>query len=177
MKTIIIISTLIICTLTSAGQKVRLMDDRSIFLCIGDSLNHSFISDLKQQNIDTIFSLLYDYDNGRVEKAQHLVIWTKEGKSHIRKIRGCDNITSDTTYVVELKPIIAFIARTKFRDLLEPIKSDMIVSHSMGYFTSVELGERTFELNVRDYHLRKTEANKDAQADARVKLVTMLAKL
>ncbi len=159
------------------GQKVRLIDDNSTFLCIGDSLSHNFISDLKTQRVDSIISILYDYDNGRVEKSLHLIIWTMEGKSQIRKIRGCDDITSDTTYAVELKPIFAFIEKTKFKGLSEPIKSDMDVSHSMGYFTSVEIGKRAFELNVRDHHLRKTEANKEAIADARVKLIAMLAKL
>ncbi len=177
MKTLIIISTLIICTPTSAGQKVRLIDDSSTFLCIGDSLSHNFISNLKQQRVDSIISILYDYDNGRVEKAQHLIMWTKEGKSQVRKIRGCDDITSDTTYAVQLKPILVFISKTRFKGLSEPIKSDINVSHSMGYFTLVELGKRTFEVNVRDYHLQKTVGNKEAQNDARVKLIEMLAKL
>lgn len=177
MQTFLTILAFIIWTFPSAGQKVRYVGDESPFSCKGDSIEHAFLEKLKSQGIDTVITALYDFDNGRVEHSQHNIFWKQNGISWLRTIKGCDNIAGDTILKVNLSEIFAYIDATKFKSIEEPIRTEVIISHNMGYFISAFLSTGQLDINVRDYQRSKMPGNEKALSDSRVILTNMIDSL
>lgn len=177
MQKLLTILAFIIWTLPSAGQKVRYVGDKSTFLCKGDSLEHALLEKLKLQGVDTVITALYDFDNGRVEHSQHNIFWKQNGITWLRTFKGCDNISGDTTVRVNLNELFAYITATKFKSIEEPIQTEVIISHNMGYFISAFFSAGHLDVNVRDYQRRKIPGNEKAIIDSRVVLTNMIDSL
>jgi hypothetical protein len=174
MQTFFTVVVLMVSTFPSAGQKIRYVGDESTFLCKGDSIDHSFLEKLKLQGVDTIITAIYDFDNGRVEHSKHNVLWKRNGVSWLRTFNGCDVVSGDTTRKVNMDEILAYIDTAKFKGIEEPIETEVLISHNMGYFISISLPNRKIYIDVRDYQRSKIAGNEKALKDSRVTLANML---
>lgn len=134
----------------SLGQKVRLEGDVSQFVCAADSIEHFTIRDLKDSGVDSIMTCLYDYDNGRVSRAVHYILWTKSGKEKIRVIRGCDCITvKDSLLSGQVTALFRFYTTKKVDEAEGYLPSRS--SHDMGYSVKNYLSTKKYSrFRVKD---------------------------
>ncbi len=176
MKTLLVIF-LLISAATLHAQKVRLVDDHSKYLCLNDSIVETFALQLKKQKIDSIISILYDYDNGRLPNSKHIIIWTRKAQSKIRIIEGCDKILKDTTYSIGFSSLWKYIAITHFDDATIPIKSGTGQSHDMFYHITIKTPKKSFMIVVRDNERKVSDKYKTPEADSRVWLTNKIDEL
>ena len=119
-NTLTILSFLLLST-TLVAQKVRLVGDNSLYLCMNDSIIETFKMKLEKGKVDSTIAILYDFDNGRLDNSRRVVIWTHNGQSNIRIVDGCDKITMDTTYLFNAISLWEYIRKTSFADGNVPI--------------------------------------------------------
>jgi len=162
---------------TSFTQKVRLEGDTSKYLCLNDSIAETFTVNLKKEKVDSTITILYDFDNGRLQTSKRIVIWTHDGKSNLRIVQGCDKILSDTTYLFNAENLWAYIRVTHFDDFTVPIKSGTGQSHDRFYHLTVSTPKRSFFVVVRDNERRSTPRNPTPEIDTRVMLTNKIDSL
>lgn len=175
MKTLLIILSSFLIVANATAQKVRLEGDNSPYLCLNDSVTQTFESSLQKQNIDSIISILYDYDNGRLPTSKTITIWTSHNQSHIRVVQGCDRLIKDTTYSFAASDLWQYINDTKFESVSVPIKSGRYQSHDKFYHITVTTPKNSFFVVVRDFERHSKE--KAAQLDTRVVLTNKIDSL
>jgi hypothetical protein len=156
---------------------MRVEGDNSIFICKSDSLASYFLNKLKKQKVDSIISILYDFDNGRVEKSRQIIIWIHEGSSNVKIIAGCDLITKDSVYNFNFLELLTYINKSKFKDVSVPIPSEVYISHDMCYHIEVLFPNKKFIAIVRDYERKQNVANNTSLTDTRIVLANMIDKL
>lgn len=159
------------------AQKVRLEGDDSKYLCLNDSIAKNFEIKLKKIKVDSTISILYDYDNGRLENSIRVVIWTHNGTSSIRLVQGCDKITKDTTFTSNLTDLWQYIKVTHFEDVSVPIKSGTGQSHDRFYQITVTTPKKSFSVVVRDNERKRTEKHKTPEFDTRVMFTNKIDEL
>ncbi|UKN02749.1 hypothetical protein K6119_04370 [Paracrocinitomix mangrovi] len=145
-----LLAGLFIATTISFGQKQRTVSDTQYFLCEADSIYNRFIKDLKSKSVDTIFTLHYDFDNGRVENSAFFIIWRDRGKGFVRQFVGCDSIKSDTTYADTTSIVEDYFSMNVY-NTKGIIETDIIQSHGMGYTVVVQIMDLQYSHNVRDW--------------------------
>jgi hypothetical protein len=168
MKILTTILLLLFCETSISAQKVRLVGDYSRYLCLNDSIADAFFETLKRDKVDSIISILYDYDNGRLPNSLHVRIWTHNGKSKLRFIEGCDSIINDTTFVCDLTKLWEYIKTTNFDDVSIPIKSGTGQSHDQFYHITISTPVKSFFVVVSDNQRKATVKNKTPESDTRV---------
>lgn len=159
------------------AQKVRLVGDSSKYLCLNDSIAQTFSMSLKKAKIDSTIKILYDYDNGRLPNSVRAIIWTHDGVSNIRFIRGCDRITKDTIFTYNLDDLWKYIKMTHFDDVSIPIESGTGQSHDKCYSIEVTTPTKSLLVVVRDNERKSTEKYKYPEADSRVMLANKVDSL
>ena len=170
MKIIVTIFFLFCGTTILFAQKVRLEGDNSPYLCLNDSIAEIFELKLNQNKIDSSITILYDFDNGRLQTSRRIIIWTDNGLSRIRLVQGCNKITIDTIYTFNSADLWQYISDTHFDDVTKPIKAGEYQSHDKFYHITVTIPKKSFFIVVRDYE-RKSKA---AQCDTRVILTNKI---
>lgn len=175
MKTLLTILFSILFVSIVTGQKVRLEGDNSPYLCLNDSVTQTFESSLQKQNVDSIISILYDYDNGRLPSSKTITIWTYHNQSHIRIVQGCDSLMKDTTYAFAASDLWQYINDTKFESVSVLIKSGLYRSHDKFYHITVTTPKKSFFIVVRDFERNSKEIA--AQTDTRVILTNKIDRL
>jgi hypothetical protein len=175
VKKLVLIHIILCLAIVVYGQKQRLEGDDSPFLCKVDSVAETFMDKLHQARIDSTISILYDYDNGRLQNSRRAIFWTNNGESHIRLVEGCNEITKDTTFLFNSSDLWTFIDKSNFEDVTVAIKSKKYVSHDKFYHITVTAPHRNFFVVLRDYE-RKDNSN-EVQSDTRVVLANMIDKL
>jgi len=174
MNTLTIISFFLFWVSPLNSQKVRLAGDTSRYLCLNDSIAETFGVELKKSKIDSTITILYDFDNGRLQNSRRAIIWTHNGASTIRLVEGCDKITKDTTYTCSLTNLWQYINVTHFDDVTVPIKSGTGQSHDRFYHITVTTPTRKFFVVVRDNERRSTEKYPTPESDTRVMLTNKI---
>ena len=177
MKTFLTISIFTLLTSPLLAQKVRLEGDNSPFLCKNDSISETSAYKMKKNRIDSMISILYDFDNGRLPNSRRILIWTHSGKSYIRLIEGCDKIVKDTTWAFNSEPLWEFIKTNTFKSVSVPINSAYSQSHDEFYHITISLPKRDFFIVVRNYERKVDDRNKNALKDTRVILTNMIDNL
>lgn len=174
MKTFLTISFVLFWINLLNAQKVRLEGDNSKYLCLNDSIAETFATKLKKSKVDSIITILYDYDNGRLPNSIRAVIWTHNGTSRIRIVQGCDKIIKDTIVTYNLADLWTYIKVTHFEDVSVPIKSGTGQSHDRFYHITVTTPAKSFFVVVRDNERKKTEKYKTPESDTRVMLTNKI---
>ncbi len=174
MKTLITISFLIFWTTLLNAQKVRLEGDNSRYLCLNDSIAETFVMKLKKSKVDSTITILYDYDNGRLPNSIRVVMWTHNGKSSIRIVQGCDEVTKDTTFAYDLTDLWKYIKATHFDDVSVPIKSGTGQSHDKFYHITVTTLTKSFFVVVRDNERKSAAKYKTPESDTRIMLTNKI---
>ena len=159
------------------AQKVRLEGDNSRYLCLNDSIAEAFEMKLKKSKVDSIITILYDYDNGRLPSSRRLLIWTHNGKSSIKVVEGCDKIIKDSIYSFNAASLWEYIKVTHFDDVTVPIKSGTGQSHDLFYHITINTPHKSFFIVVRDNERKNSNKNKIAQSDTRVILTNKIHEL
>jgi len=159
---------------TIIAQKVRLEGDNSRYLCLNDSLAETFTEKLTKDRVDSTITILYDFDNGRLQNSRRIIIWTHNGISNLRLVEGCDKILRDTTYSFNSASLWQYIGVTHFDDVTVPIKSAYSQSHDRFYHITVTTSQKSFFTVVRNYERRNDDKNKTAQSDTRVILTNKI---
>ena len=177
MRTFLTITGFSFLLTNSFGQKVRLEGDTSKYLCLNDSVAETFAINLKENKVDSTITILYDFDNGRLQTSKRIVIWTRNGKSSLRIIQGCDKIFRDTTYPFNAENLWAYIHATHFDNFTVPIKSGTGQSHDRFYHITVSTPKRSFFVVVRDNERRSTPKNPTPESDTRVMLTNKIDSL
>jgi hypothetical protein len=172
MKTLLIIVLSLSIVANCFAQKVRLEGDNSPYLCLNDSVTHMFENSLQGQNVDSIISILYDYDNGRLPTSKTVTIWTHYNESNIRIVQGCDILMKDTAYSFNASDLWSYIRDTRFESVSIPIESGWHQSHDTFYHITVTTPQKSFFVVVRDFERKSKE--KTAQTDTRVILTNMI---
>ncbi len=149
MKKVLIYTVLFILAAPLYGQKMKQKVAKSRFVCVADSLEYYAVKGLVENQVDSIMSFLYEYDNGRVEEAVHYIIWLHEGRGQLRAISGCNQIGKDNTADFESGLLFDFYAQ-QHDQLKKPMKNGGWQSHDMGYYIKVYLPGQTNEFNIRD---------------------------
>ena len=177
MRQLIITSFFLLFWTTLNAQKVRLEGDNSKYLCLNDSIAETFENKLKQNKVDSIITILYDYDNGRLPNSIRVIIWTHNGKSILKLVQGCDKVTKDATSPCNLTDLWKYIKMTHFDDVTVPIKSGTVQSHDKFYHITVTTPTRSFFVVVRDNERKSTEKYKTPESDTRIMLTNKIADL
>lgn len=141
--------------LTTLGQKVRLEGDDSRFLCHSDSITHFAVKELIDNKVDSIMTFIYDYDNGRVERAVTYIIWIDKGQGFVRQFGGCEQIKNDSTYNLYVSDLFDYYRQKRIDTITGQIEAEMWQSHDMGYYVTVYLPGQTKSYNIRDYERGK----------------------
>ena len=174
MRTLTLISFFLFWTSLLNSQKVRLEGDTSRYLCLNDSIAETFAIKLKQGKVDSTITILYDFDNGRLQNSKRVILWTHNGESAIRLVEGCDKIKKDTTYVCSLTNLWQYINVTHFDDVTVPIKSGTGQSHDRFYHITVTTPSRKFFVVVRDNERRSSEKYPTPESDTRIMLTNKI---
>jgi hypothetical protein len=174
MRTLATISFLFFWTTLLNAQRTRLKDDNSRYLCLNDSIAETFAMKLKRSKVDSMITILYDYDNGRLQNSIRVIIWKHNGTSTLRLVEGCDKITKDTTYTCNLTDLWEYINVTHFDDVSVPIKSGTGQSHDKFYHITVTTPSKSFFVVVRDNERKSTEKHKVPESDTRVILTNKI---
>jgi hypothetical protein len=177
MKIFLITSLLLFAETTLVGQKVRFVADNSSYLCLNDSITKTFEIKLKKNKIDSTITILYDYDNGRLPNSKRITIWTRKGQSNIRIVEGCDKITKDTTYSLNLSNLWEYIQVTHFDEVTVPIKSGTGQSHDKFYHITINTRHKSFFIVVRDNERKSSGKYKTPESDTRVMLTNKIDNL
>ncbi len=157
MKTLLTILFSFLFAAFATAQKVRLEGDNSPYLCLNDSVTQTFENSLQKQKVDSIISILYDYDNGRLPDSKTITIWTSHNQSRIRIVQGCDSLMNDTTYTLAAADLWRYIKDTKFESVAVPIKSGRYQSHDKFYHITVTTPKKSFFVVVRDFERNSKE--------------------
>ncbi|RZM23582.1 MAG: hypothetical protein EOO88_25705 [Pedobacter sp.] len=177
MKTILFYFATFFLSAALYGQKQRLVGDDSRWLCKNDSISEVFIWQLRQQKVDSIISVLYDYDNGRLYDSKQIVFWTKNGINRLRLIEGCDSIRMDITVYTSLSPLWEFVRLNRFDPIQIPIPSFFDMSHDRFYYVELTAGKNEVIAIVRDFERTPDPRNIQALEDSRVILVNKIEDL
>jgi hypothetical protein len=162
---------------TSTAQRVRLEGDDSKYLCLNDSLAKSFELRMARLNVDSIISIFYDYDNGRMQNSRRIFLWTHDGSTMIRLIEGCNTIIIDTAYAIKADSLWDYIRMNQFSDMTVPIKSGTGQSHDRYYKITVTTPLRTFYMVVRDNERKPSTKHQNPENDSRIMLTNKIDSL
>jgi len=176
----LIFSFLLFFTMGSFAQKQRLVGDDSRFLCVADSINYFSIKSLTDRRIQLIFSILYDYDNGRVSEAKHYILWKDNETGRMKTITGCDNpSTSDSSFILEPGNLFNYFDSCKIDTISRELTMISMMSHDMGYFVTVYLSgqEKSFRIRDCDLDIYNEQYRNGFGNDPRVTWINMFEKL
>lgn len=167
--------------LATYGQNVKLKESPSHFYCVSDSIKTLTIRELASKGVDSIITLSYDFDNGRYETAETLILWTENGKELIRKYRGCDNIQDDSTYNLNIAPLFDFFVKERIDTLSGQLVTENWQSHDFGYYVTVYLPGIQKQFNVREYQkldgILKKDQNPKGKIDSRIEFILFFEEL
>ena len=153
MKKFIITNFLLtILTLSAFGQKQRLVGDNSRFFCVADSISYFTVKNLADSGVTQIMTFHYDYDNGRVPKAVHYIIWLDNGVGFLKSINGCDNTSiKDSSNLTGIQKIFDFFHANRIDTITRQLEPEIWMSHDMGYYITVYLPGENRHYNIRNY--------------------------
>lgn len=171
MKILLFLVIFLNLTVCCFSQKQRLEGDDSRYLCLNDSISEFVLDSLRAKGQDSIITVLYDYDNGRMQNNQRIVIWQFNGKGYARVISGCDRIINDTLVELDLTQAWEAINNMTVGLLTSQIKPYSYASHGMGHFVTIHFGSVEFSFYVRDDQGKATETLDIAKVDARIRVV------
>jgi hypothetical protein len=139
-------------TLTSFGQKQRLVGDNSRFFCVADSINYFTVKNLVDSGVSQIMTFHYDYDNGRVPEAVQYIIWLDKEVGFLKSIIGCDHTSiKDSSNVTGIQSIFDFFHANRIDTITRQLEPEIWMSHDMGYYITVYLLGANKHYNIRNY--------------------------
>lgn len=177
MKLLIFIIFLLALSFACVAQKQPLVGDNSRYMCLNDSLLETAYIDLRANQVDSLITVLDDYDNGRVAKSKSAILWQFNGKSYGRIMIGYDSTFVDSTFELDLVELWTLVNDPRLRDTVTQIKPFSYRSHGMFHYVSVTVGQSEFFFSVWDDQRSMTESWVKSEIDPRISFVNLIAKL
>ncbi|MDF7813833.1 hypothetical protein [Hymenobacter sp. YC55] len=109
----------------------------------------SWLTQLRQQGVDSVLSFRYDYDNGTLPTARSYVVWQHAGQRHLRAYQGCELLPSKARDGLSLDTLFSFYTRYRLDTLSATPAFRSGSSHQMGYYILVYL-----PYSGKSYHIR-----------------------
>jgi hypothetical protein len=172
-KTFLILQVILLHSECLIAQKQRVVTDTSKYLCQNDSIADVLLNNLKVRGVDSIISVLYDYDNGRIENTTRIIIWSDNGYDSLRLIQGCDGKIRDSVLCENLFYLWEKVKNFYSIDLNERVSNSGYQSHDLGYSVDLFLPVCRDWFSIRNYQ-RRNHLEKVNSPDARVVFINSL---
>jgi hypothetical protein len=132
------------------------------FDCKSDSVAYFKTRQLADFGIQKIMTFYYSFDNGSVPGQYHYIFWQDTLTGHFIKIGCCNQLCIKDTSLKAINDLFNYYEQNRIDTFTEDIKSEISISHDMGYFISVYYPNKTRRYNIRNYQ-RGIEFQKDVK--------------
>jgi hypothetical protein len=152
----------------ASGCKFKLQNVNGSWSRVGlmniDRMSETFACELVSKGIDTVLLCKYIFDNGSLSTEKAFVLWLNKGHGYIKSFfnNTKHQYTENKTIPFNVKSLTDYFFLNKLGTVRTKPKSEIMVSHDMGYSIQLHSTSLFFRERLTDFAIRQAKTHSGA---------------